>query len=69
VNLASNLAAFLLFAWRGTILWPVALPMAAANALGAALGARLALARGDRLVRWIVLTMVVAVIVKLGLQM
>jgi uncharacterized membrane protein YfcA len=65
VNLASNLAAFLLFARRGTIIWSLALPMAAANALGAALGARLALRRGDRLVRWVVLMMVLAVIGKL----
>jgi len=65
VNLASNLAAFLLFARRGTIIWSLALPMAAGNALGAALGARLALRRGDRLVRWVVLVMVLAVIGKL----
>ena len=66
VNLASNLAAFLLFARRGTILWTIALPMAAANAIGAAVGARLALRRGDRLVRWVVLVVVLAVVVKLS---
>ena len=66
VNLASNLAAFLLFARRGTILWKIALPMAAANAIGAAVGARLALRRGDRLVRWVVLAVVLAVVVKLS---
>jgi uncharacterized membrane protein YfcA len=66
VNLASNLAAFMLFAQRGTILWTVALPMAAANAIGATVGARLALQRGDRLVRWVVLAVVLAVVVKLS---
>ena len=66
VNLASNLAAFLLFAQRGTILWTAALPMAAANAIGATVGARLALQRGDRLVRWVVLAVVLAVVVKLS---
>lgn len=66
VNLASNLAAFLLFAQRGTILWTVALPMAGANAIGAAVGARLALRRGDRLVRWVVLAAVLGVVVKLS---
>ena len=65
VNLASNLAAFLVFARRGTILWAIALPMAAANAIGAALGARLALRRGDRLVRWVVLVVVLSVVIKL----
>jgi uncharacterized membrane protein YfcA len=66
VNLASNLAAFLLFARLGTILWTVVLPMAGANAIGAAVGARLALRRGDRLVRWVVLAVVLGVVVKLS---
>src|SRR5437764_14589655 len=47
-NLASNLAAFTLFASRGTVLWHLALPMAAANAAGAATGAHLAIRNGDR---------------------
>ena len=68
VNLGSNLAAFLLFAARGTIVWRIALPMAAANVVGAALGARVALARGDRLVRPVVLLMVTAVAIKLSLD-
>jgi hypothetical protein len=66
VNLASNLAAFLLFAHEGTIAWSVVFPMAAANAIGATVGARLALRRGDRLVRWVVLAVVLAVVVKLS---
>ncbi len=65
-NLASNVAAVALFAWRGTILWPVAVPMALANAAGAALGARLALRHGDRFVRWVVLLVVGALIVKVA---
>jgi uncharacterized membrane protein YfcA len=69
VNLASNLAAFTLFAARGTILWRVALPMAAANALGAATGAHLAVRNGDRLVRGVVLVVVLAVVVKLAVDL
>ena len=65
VNLGSNLAAFLLFAWRGAILWQVALPMAAANVLGARLGARLALRQGDRFVRAVVTVVVLAAVAKL----
>lgn len=65
VNLASNLAAFGLFAARGTILWRVALPMAVANALGASVGARLALKGGDKLVRRVVVCVVLAVVAKL----
>ena len=51
VNLASNLAAFALFAWRGNILWGLALPMAAANFAGAWTGAHVAIRRGDRFIR------------------
>ncbi|HEY3816618.1 MAG TPA: TSUP family transporter [Polyangiaceae bacterium] len=68
VNLASNLAAVLVFTARGTVLWRVALPMAVANGLGAAVGARLALRRGDRFVRWVVLAVVAAAMVKLGVD-
>ncbi|HVV48060.1 MAG TPA: TSUP family transporter [Polyangia bacterium] len=69
VNLGSNLAAFTTFAARGTILWRVALPMAAANALGAATGAHLAVRNGDRLVRGVVLLVVLAVVVKLAVDL
>jgi uncharacterized membrane protein YfcA len=68
VNLASNLAAVSLFASRGTVLWSLALPMAAANAVGAATGAHLALRRGERVVRLAVLVVVAAVVVKLGVD-
>ena len=65
-NLASNLTAFTIFALKGTILWSIALPMALCNALGAALGARSAMKRGDAFVRFFVLAVVVALVVKLG---
>ena len=66
VNLASNLAALGLFAARGTVLWKIALPMAAANATGAFVGARLAVKRGDRFVRVVVLVVVGALVLKIG---
>jgi uncharacterized membrane protein YfcA len=69
VNLGSNLAAFCLFAWRGAILWQLALPMAAANVIGARLGARLALRQGDRFVRVVVTFVVLAVVTKLAYDM
>jgi uncharacterized membrane protein YfcA len=68
VNLASNIAAVALFASRGAVLWRVAVPMAVANTVGASLGARLALRNGDRLVRWVVLAVVTAAMVKLGID-
>jgi uncharacterized membrane protein YfcA len=66
VNLASNLAALLIFATRNIIVWKIALPMAAANAAGAFMGARLAIGRGDRFVRLVVLVVVAALVVKVG---
>jgi uncharacterized membrane protein YfcA len=66
VNFASNLAALLLFASRGLVLWQVALPMAAAQAAGGFLGAHLAVRRGDVLVRRVVLLVVLALVAKLA---
>jgi uncharacterized membrane protein YfcA len=66
VNLASNLAALLLFSVKGAVLWRVAAPMAAANALGATVGARLAVERGDRFVRLVVLGVVTALVLKMA---
>jgi uncharacterized protein len=68
VNLASNLAALGLFAARGMVLWQIALPMAAANALGAAVGVRLAVRRGDRFVRAVVLLVVLTLVTKLAVD-
>jgi uncharacterized membrane protein YfcA len=69
VNLASNLAAVALFASRDVVVWSIALPMAAANALGAAAGAHLAVRNGDRLVRVVVLIVVAAIAVKLAMDL
>lgn len=69
VNLASNLAALLLFTSKGAVLWRIALPMAAANAAGAFVGARLAVKRGDRFVRVVVLCVVGALVTKLTLDL
>jgi uncharacterized membrane protein YfcA len=66
VNLASNLAALLLFTMRGTVQWRIAIPMAAANALGAFVGARLAVKRGDKLVRVVVLGVVTVLVLKMA---
>jgi uncharacterized membrane protein YfcA len=66
VNLASNLAAFTIFTVLGKIQWGYALPMAVGNALGASVGARLALHRGDRFVRVVLLCAVGGVAVKLA---
>lgn len=69
VNLASNLASLALFASRGVVQWKIALPMAVANAAGAFVGARLAVKKGDRFVRVVVLVVVAALIVKIAIDL
>jgi hypothetical protein len=66
VNLASNVAALLLFTMKGTVEWRIAIPMAAANALGAFVGARIAVKRGDRFVRVVVLGVVTILVLKMA---
>ena len=69
VNFASNLAAVALFASRGSVAWGVALPMAAAQFAGGALGAHVAVKGGDALVRRVVLGVVLALVVKLAVDL
>ncbi|MGE5175236.1 MAG: sulfite exporter TauE/SafE family protein [Hyphomicrobiales bacterium] len=66
VNFAANAAAMAVFASRGAILWRVALPMAAAQLLGGFLGAHVAVRRGERLIRGVVLFVVVALVLKVA---
>lgn len=66
VNLGTNIAAIIVFGTAGTILWSVGLLMAAANMIGAFLGARTALRRGSRFVRVVFLAVVALLILRLG---
>lgn len=66
VNFASNLAALVLFAARGAVVWRIALPMAAAQLAGGWLGAHLAVRRGDVLVRRVVVAVALALAAKLA---
>jgi uncharacterized membrane protein YfcA len=69
VNFASNLAAVVLFAIRGVVVWSIALPMAAAQFAGAWLGAHLVVRGGERLVRAILLVVVLALVTKLAFDL
>jgi uncharacterized membrane protein YfcA len=69
VNFASNLAALVLFAARGAVVWRIALPMAAAQLAGGWLGAHLAIRRGDTLVRRAVVGVALAAAAKLAWDM
>lgn len=64
VNVTTNLAALVFFVWHGHVEWRWALPMAVANIAGGMLGAHLAVLRGSRFMRKLVLVMVCAVIAR-----
>jgi uncharacterized membrane protein YfcA len=64
INLATNLGSITLFIIKGQIIWAIALPMAASNALGGILGARLAIAKGNKFIRIFFLLIVVATLLR-----
>ena len=66
VNTMTNLAALLLFAAGGHVLWALGAAMAAANLLGSQLGTRLALRRGSAWVRRVFLVVVSALVLRLA---
>jgi uncharacterized membrane protein YfcA len=68
-NFASNLGSVVTFAMAGQIDVRLALPMAAAQALGGMVGARAAIRGGERLIRAGVLTVTVALVARMGWQM
>ncbi|MFT3774006.1 MAG: TSUP family transporter [Minicystis sp.] len=68
-NFASNLGAVVLFAMAGQINFRFALPMAAAQALGGTVGARLAMRGGERLIRAGVLLVTTALVLRIAWQM
>lgn len=65
-NWATNLAAILVFAPQGAIVWEVAVVMAACNVVGGYVGARTAVSRGARFVRVFFIVVVSAFIVTLA---
>lgn len=64
VNLATNLGSITLFLIQGKILWLFALPMALSNALGGIIGARLAIARGNKFIRVFFLLVVIGTLIR-----
>jgi uncharacterized membrane protein YfcA len=65
MNFSSNLAALVLFAVSGSVLWLPGLVMGAGQLIGGRLGSHLAMTRGARFVRPIFLTMAALVALKL----
>jgi uncharacterized protein len=66
VNSCTNLGALLVFAYQGHVLWLLGLTMAVCNIAGAQLGARMALRRGAKFVRIVLLCVVTVMVAKLG---
>jgi len=65
-NVATNLAALIIFANEGAILWALGAALALFNVLGSTLGARVALKGGSPLVRKVFLLMTALLIAKVG---
>jgi uncharacterized membrane protein YfcA len=66
VNTATNLAALLLFAAGGHVLWALGAAMAACNVAGSSVGARLAIRRGSAWVRRVFIVVVGALVLRLA---
>ncbi|MDL2338841.1 MAG: TSUP family transporter [Pseudomonadota bacterium] len=64
LNTATNIAALVLFSFKGHVWWHLAAVMAAANVIGSLLGTRLALQHGAGFVRGVFVCVVTALIVK-----
>ncbi len=66
VNTATNLAALILFAYKGHVWWHYALAMAIGNVAGSFLGSHMALKHGAGFVRQVFVAVVGALILKTG---
>ncbi len=65
-NWATNVAALLVFAAQGAVMWKVGLVVGACNLVGSYVGARTAVSRGSRFVRVFFVVVVSAFIVRIG---
>ncbi len=65
-NVATNLAALIIFAGQGAILWGVGIALAVSNVIGSTLGSRMAIKGGSPLVRKVFLLMTGLLIAKVG---
>lgn len=64
LNTASNVAALVLFGWKGHVLWSVVMFTAVANVGGSLVGARLAIRHGSGFVRVFFMLVVGALLIK-----
>jgi uncharacterized membrane protein YfcA len=64
VNLATNAGSIVLFLLKGKIIWAIALPMAASNAVGGIIGAKFAISKGNQFIRIFFLLVVIGTLVR-----
>jgi uncharacterized protein len=69
LNLATNFGALVLFMLTGNVLYAIALPMAVLNIAGGFLGAHFAVRRGSRFIRTVFLVVVVALMIKISVDL
>ena len=66
VNLATNFGSICLFAWKGKIIWAIAIPIAFCNATGGWIGAKLAIKKGNKFIRIFFLVVVIGTLMRFG---
>ena len=67
-NVTSNIAALLMFALAGKIMWPIGLCMGIAQLIGAQIGARVAIRNGAKIIRPLLVLVCIAMAIKLLLD-
>lgn len=68
INLATNFGSICLFLIKGAIIWKIALPMAICNGLGGYCGAKLAILKGQKWVRYVFLFIMFVAICRFGYE-
>ena len=66
VNITTNIAAIVWFAWNGNVLYALALPLAVCNVAGAWFGAKLAISKGSAFLRVFFLIVIGVLICRFG---
>ncbi len=66
INLSTNFGSIILFLLKGSILWSIAIPMAICNGIGGVLGAKLAIAKGNRFIRVFFLIIITVTLLRFG---
>lgn len=69
INTGTNLGALTVFAAQGHVMWIVGVVLAVANIIGARTGAHMAISRGSGFIRLVLLIVVVAMVVRLALDL